>query len=522
MRLRLSIALLVAGLLAVVLLALPYRVFELDRFFVPKEAALHVTALGLALLVLARHRPIPVDTADVLLAVFLGWSAVSALFATNHWLAQRALGISVSGIVVFWAARRLASESYRPILSGAAVATVLAAATALLQAYIMDLDWFSQNRAPGGTFGNRNFVAHFCAIGLPALVYATVTARTSGGALLGSVGVGIVAVMLVLSRSRAAWLAIAATTVVLALPLLMSRRYWREQAVGGRLARLALTAVVAAAVAIVLPNRLDWRSDSPYLDSARSMVDYRSGSGKGRLAQWSNSMRVALADPIVGAGPGNWPVRYPHFAPAGDRSLTDDGMTANPWPSSDWVAFVSERGVVAAVSLLGAFVLLFFGALRRWSELDADAVLTRLVLAGTITATLVVSAFDAVLLLGAPSLLAWSVIGVTAGVARRDPEVTIPVRRWAVGMAVALLVMAASALRSGAQVASVMTVREGARRSDWIRAAALDPGSHRINARVAELYANRGQCRNARPYMNRAQRLFPDAPLRARRVCGRG
>src|SRR5205814_878603 len=243
----------------------------------------------------ARRRCLTFDLVDGLLVRFLLWSVGASLFATNHWLAQRALSVSISGAVVFWGARSIAPVSYRSILIAAAIAAVCAAVFSLAQAYGIDSEYFSTNRAPGGTFGNRNFVAHMAVIGLPSLVWCTVTARKPFGALVGSLGGALVAAALVLSRSRAAWLAVAAS---------------------------------------------------------------------------------------VGVGPGNWPVEYVRFAPSGDRSLTDDGMTANPWPSSDWVASVSERGFVPALALLGTFVILFFSALRRWSELEnPDAVLAQCVLA---------------------------------------------------------------------------------------------------------------------------------------------
>ena len=209
---RASTVLLQLGMLAVVLAVLPFKLFELERYFVPKELVLHVVALVLAVLLLARRRTTTVDAADTLLAMFLAWSFVSTLFATNYWLAQRALGVSVSSAIVFWAARTIgAAGSYRPVLVAAAVATVCAAATGLAQAYGVETDFFSLNRAPGGTFGNRNFVAHICAIGLPALIYFTVTARRSAVAFLGFLGVGCLAAVLVLSRSRAAWLAVVAS-----------------------------------------------------------------------------------------------------------------------------------------------------------------------------------------------------------------------------------------------------------------------------------------------------------------------
>ena len=110
------------ALVAVVLAVVPFKLFELDRYFVPKELVLHVAALGAAVLLLARGRSLRLDAADTLLAFFLIWSIASALFATNYWLAQRALGVSVSGALVFWATRQLGAEgAYRPIVVAAAV-----------------------------------------------------------------------------------------------------------------------------------------------------------------------------------------------------------------------------------------------------------------------------------------------------------------------------------------------------------------------------------------------------------------
>jgi O-antigen ligase len=518
----------VLGVIFAVVAALPYKMFELDRYFVAKELILHVAALVIAVLLVARRRSLWFDRVDGLLTLFLIWSAASALFATNYWVAQRSLGVTVSGAVIFWGARSVAERGeYRPILVAAAIAAVLAAGLALAQAYGLETEYFSANRAPGGTFGNRNFVAHMAVIGLPSLVWCTVTARRPFGALLGSLGAAVLGAALVLSRSRAAWLAVLASVVVLLVPMVASRKYWRDGNIGGRFARLSLAAVIGGMASIVLPNTLNWKSESPYLDSARGVVDYKKGSGRGRLAQYSNSLGMSVANPVFGVGPGNWPVEYARFAPPGDRSIADDGMTANPWPSSDWVAFVSERGFVPTLALLGTFTLLFFGALRRWSELkDPDAVLAQCVLAGTIVATMVVSAFDAVLLLAAPSFLVWSVLGATSGIRtasgeRRGREVKISSRALSFAAAGIILVVLASTARSATQAIAMSTVGRGGHTAGWVTGAMWDPGSYRINLRVAQLYSRRGHCSIAIGYARRAAALFPLAPeaRRIRRSC---
>jgi O-antigen ligase len=506
------------GIIAVMVIALIYKPFELDRYFVPKELVFNSVALVAGIMLFARRRKVALGFADMALVVFLAWSAFSAVFATNFWLAQRALAISVSSILVFWAARRIARDGgARGLLIAAAVATVVAAASALLQAYGLDTELFTLARAPGGTLGNRNFVAHVAAIGLPSLVWCTVTARRGVGALVGSIGVSLVAAALVLSRSRAAWLALFAALVVLAFLLFASRKHWNREIVGGRLARLALAGTVGAILSVALPNSLHWNSDSPYLDSARGVVDYRKGSGGGRIAQYRNSLKMSAAHPVFGVAPGNWAVRYVQYAPGGDKSLAEDGMTANPWPSSDWIAFISERGLVATLALLSVFAALFLGAMRGWkAEPDGDAVLLKITLASTIAAAMVVSCFDAVLLLPAPAFLIWGILGAASGgtslgyfATRR--EIDLSAKEWTIFAAVTLLFATVSVARSATATTAMTLVGRGGQTASWVRGAAWDPGSYRLNARVAQLYENRDRCAKALPFARRAVSLFPSS-----------
>ena len=518
------------GLVAVMLIALIYKPFELDRYFVPKELVLNGVALIAGIMLFAHRRKVSLGFADMALVVFLAWSAFSAVFATNFWLAQRALAISVSSVLVFWGARRIArGGGARGLLVAAAVATVIAAVSALLQAYGFDSELFTLARAPGGTLGNRNFVAHVAAIGLPSLVWCTVTTRRSFGALAGSIGFALVAAALVLSRSRAAWLALLAALVVLAFLLFASRRYWNREIVGGRLARLALAGAIGAILSVALPNGLHWNSDSPYLDSAREVVDYRKGSGGGRIAQYRNSLRMSAAHPVFGVAPGNWPVRYVQYAPGGDKSLAEDGMTANPWPSSDWIAFISERGIIATLALVSVFAALFLGAMRGWNaEPDGDAVLLKITLASTIAAAMVVSCFDAVLLLPAPAFLIWGILGAASGGTSlgyftRRREIDLSAKEWMIFASVTLLFATVSVVRSATATTAMTIVGRGGQTANWALGATWDPGSYRLNARVAQLYENRGRCAKAVPFARRAVALFPSSGPAKRLVrrCGK-
>jgi len=430
--------------------------------------------------------------------------------------------VSLSSALIFWCARSL--HQYRRLLLAAVAAAAIAAAiTSLLQAYGHESEYFTLARSPGGTLGNRNFVAHLSAIALPSALWVTVTARRQVSAAMGYAGISLLAATLVLSRSRAAWLAVAACVIVTLIPLLVSRRHWGSKLVGGRLARSLLGIAIGGLLAIVLPNDLNWKSDSPYLDTARNVADYTTGSGRGRIAQYRNSLEMAKDNPVFGVAPGNWPVRYVRFAPRGDKSLAANGMTANPWPSSDWIAFLSERGVIAVIALLGVFASLFFGAITRWRDLpDSDTVLSKVALTATLVATTVVSAFDAVLLLPASAYLAWLAIGAAAGERRSSRELNMsPKVRGSIGAAV-MLMMLVAVTRSSMMVTAMWSVGRGGTTAGWVKGALWDPGSYRINLRVAELYLNRGRCARARPFARRALALFPHAaaPRRVLRRCG--
>ena len=66
---------------------------------------------------------------------------------------------------------------------------MLGGVTGLAQAYgVVNTSLASLTRAPGGTFGNRNFMAHLSAIGTPIILLCALEARRSWGFVLGTIG----------------------------------------------------------------------------------------------------------------------------------------------------------------------------------------------------------------------------------------------------------------------------------------------------------------------------------------------
>jgi O-antigen ligase len=488
------------GAIAVVLVASTHRAFDLDRFLVPKELVLHATALFAGLLTLRRR--VELTRVDAMLALYVLLGAVSVALATNPWAGVRALAVSASGVVLFFAGRRLREAGLAgPLVSALAFAVALCAVTSLLQAYGLRLDVFALNRSPGGTLGNRNFVAHAAAFGFPLIVLAAMR-----GGRFALPGVTLVTAALVLTRSRAAWLAFGSMALVFVLALIVAPALRRDGGTWRRLIAVLLFLGAGVAAALLLPNTLRWRSDTPYLDSVRDVANYQEGSGRGRLIQYQRSLIMAARAPLLGVGPGNWPVVYPAHAARRDPSLDPGrpGMTYNPWPSSDWVAFAAERGLPAFALLALAFLTLASRAVQQLrSTLDAEDSLLAVACVATAVAAVIAGAFDAVLLLGLPTLIVWTALGALSP--RAAPGLVPRPRRW-----VAVLLIAVSALgatRSAAQLTAIHIYATRGDRASLELASRIDPGNYALHQRLARS----GKREQRRAHARAARALFPNA-----------
>lgn len=518
---KLALRILQCGAIAAAIAAAPFPEYELDRFLVPKEWILHGAALSAAGLLLPNFRRSAFTRIDLLLVTFVGLGILSALLATNPWVAMRAVALSGSSVILFQAARVLRELGLAPsLLRALAGAVVLGAATSVAQAYGLETALFSEDRAPGGTLGNRNFVAHLTAFGFPVLLLCALQARHLAGYALGGM---IVAGSLLMTRSRAGWLAFGGALFILLLAMLGSRMLRSDRAGLKRLIILGTLGGAGILGVVLLPNDLQWNSDNPYLESAQGLVNFQEGSGRGRILQYGQSLRMAVAEPFLGVGPGNWPVRYPEYALPQDPSLdsTAPGATANPWPSSDWIAFLSERGFPAAVTLALALLGIAFAGVRGVLRAqDRSEAFQSAALVATLVAAGVAGMLDAVLLLALPSYLVWLSLGLLWP-SESVRSLALPGRVRSAIILALLVTSGIGMIRSSAQIASmaIYTTQES---TEWLRRAAMiDPGNYRLHLRLAR--SSGGASRPVRcEHALAALGLFPnaEAPRNLSNGCG--
>jgi O-antigen ligase len=521
-----------AGAFAIVLMGMTSEAFELDRFAVPKELALNATALVCALVLAAGWKNVRATVTEAVLGAFVLWSAISALLATNHWISLRSFALTLSGVLIFLAARRIAGPAspadpygqWAPLPDGRrlvvlnvlALGVTVGALGGVVQAYGLELPGLVEERAPGGTFGNRNFLAHLTAIGIPLVALGVLRSSRIVTRLFWLIALGVCGNAIVLTRSRAGWLGLAAAGIVAAVAMLAARGGVPSPGRPGRRMVAIIVALGAgAAAALVLPNTLRWTSDSPYTETLSRLTDYRAGSGRGRLIQYGNTLKLVARNPVFGTGPGNWFVEYPLVTTEGDPSYAGaEPIPTNPWPSSDWVALLAERGTVGLVIVLLAGATILLLTLRRVRAPDGPATLDAIVLLSLLAATTVTGLFDAVLLNAAPVFFVAAAAGLLLPRSIDVIDRPIAPRVRVAFIAIVLGVTLATVVRSAQQLAAIRIVENGGGSRDSIeRALAVDPVNHRLHLRLAP-----GDCGNARA----AVRLLPHSELAKRSVgrCG--
>ena len=515
------LAVLAIGAVATLFAALPYPTFDLERHAVPKELALVATA-GLSSWLLVRAaRGVALGRTELALLAYAACTVVSLAAAERWWPGLRAAGVTLAGIAVYSAASALGRAGRaRLLLAALAIVAALAVATALAQAYGMESELFSRSRAPGGVFGNRNFMAHAAAASL-ALLIPTVLRARRGGVAAALIVAPVLMAGIVISRSRAAWLACAVGGVALLVAAALGGNLARGAAGRRRLVALAAALAVGAAVAVLVPNRLDWRSDDPYLESLRGVADYRSGSGRGRIVQYRHTVEMLRDNPLLGVGPGNWPVAYPRYTRPGDPAFAaGQPMPTNPWPSSDWVGIAAERGLPAFAMLVLAGTLLTARAVSRL-ERDTDRGAAAVGGLALLAVTLVIGCFDAQLLLPVPTLLIMGGIGAMLPAERTAARRALTDRARSTA---AVTVVAVSCVFGG-RLLLELTAMQLYERGGELRvfAAKVDPGNYRIRALLAQRAAGSGRCADARAWAAAATRLMPDTPFpqEIARRCGR-
>lgn len=514
-----SFALLI-GLILLPFSWVPGPPFRLEQFDLPKDLVFGALGIVCALHMVLRGR-VPWDTAiDAPLAAGLCWGALLTLsVATNVDVAWRALGSLAAALSLFLLARRVGGESGADVVYRAiCVALSVVAALVLLETYGGMPVISAPGRGPGATLGNRNLAARLLCLSLPLLwrqVFATDRAAIQR-LLMGMVTITTAAV--VLSRSRGAW--IVAAALLIGLPATSwllcqhSRSVEGMQRMRTTTRRWTVAILIGGMFAILLPNRLSW-SPADFASSASRILDYRTGTGRGRVIQAQTTWRMIRATPLLGVGPGNWSIVYPAFAPADDPSVKVSAFYPAPQvPRNDVLSFTAEFGLPGLTLALASVIALLARALAMARSFEMVTQQAGLMLIALAVAAAILGLFDSVVRV-APTV---AVLALTMGLAmgegapstvrpRADrPGSHVARRALLVGYACASLLFARGALRD---LAALRIVSSAKTVEDLYRAVAVAPSNVEARMLLAYVLVRLDRCDMAQSHLRRAAQLQP-------------
>lgn len=514
---------------APLLAATPAECFEIPKAIF--AAAGSVLALGIQGLAPVSHRLAPAGpsarSARVGLwsfAAFSAWSIVAAGASPVPWLALRPVTLTVALAAAYFTARRAdRGIARRVVLLGIAVSVGALAASILVQAYA-PAGWTSlipgeAGRFPGGTLGNRNRAADVIVIAAPAVALAWGTARRRRGRFALEALFSAAVAVVVIARSRGAWLAALAELATAGLVYWTLPRTDRVRLLTGL--PLGAAALAGIGVATFVPNHLQWGAGQSAVSSLLRLVDLRHGTGYGRLRSLQTGIRIIADAPLTGFGPGSWPVAYAAHADYGDPAVDPDAeWPTNSLPPSEWLGILVERGGPALAFLLVTAACLATEAhanarssfAEGGSPVRARELAEYVALGAALAAIVVIGCTEPLLATPAGAYLCGAVLGVASGrVFRSTSHRRLSQRRSIATIASAVLLAAIAAYPNYQAAIQAAHLLDPPSLATYLELRAKYPFNYVFRVRAARLLVSAGRCASAREDIEFARHMFPMA-----------
>jgi len=320
---------LLAAMMLVVPLIFTFRTIEVARhikFLVIRLTMF--TAFSLWLLGSAHERrfSLRVPRLNLPVVVYGAACTLASLFAFNRAYSLAVLHDLLWCMVIFVvvANSKFDEKSFVSVAGAIVCAAFLAASFGVLQRFNLAFnEWYAPPGEPIGTpssFGHRNFAAEYMAASAPFAVALFLRVRSYLWKIAALLGVLVILFHLFLAGSRASLIGLisAALFCVVITSVSFLRKLSRSSAdkfvdlVRKSARRWEFQVLVGCAVVFFLLAPFLLRPDfREFIRDAQTTLSLERESNLVRLATWQSSADLAVANPLVGVGPGNYEVFLP-------------------------------------------------------------------------------------------------------------------------------------------------------------------------------------------------------------------
>lgn len=347
----------------------PYRVKT--AFFIMGISLLFVIAsFGLQRGLVSSARRSPLGLPIIMFSVIV---AASAVFAGNHYLAAKEVLLLLSFSALFFASAAFlrGPRQIRYLMAASALAAIGTSAVAILQ-YVNALPyWYIPwGSRVAGLFDNPNSLGGYIVWNLVFAIVFTITAERGRTRLLWGAGGVLMTVCLMMSSSRSSWFSAAVALSALFVIILTTQQKRARELVK------VFSFLLIVGIAFTVYTHIYEPRGSSIAQRIKSYAVFMGDEKKPRTIMWRSGIRMAIDNPLLGAGIGNLKTNLPTYSREFlDPDGKDNDVIYVPHVYNDYIQIAAEAGLPGIASFLIVILVLFNTAvkgLKRSSPLSGE------------------------------------------------------------------------------------------------------------------------------------------------------
>ena len=294
-----------------------------------------------------------IDRPLLLLALIVILAAIFSRFRPDSF---EALGLLISYTVVFYTTINLLKSRERQrhiVYTLIAVAVLLATIGLLKQFSPVEMSWWTYSHEKGksflmsGSYGNHNHLAGYLEMTIPLVLGLFLVRSRRGSTFLVLLYVSLYLIAAhILTLSRGGWMSLTLALTLMALILLVQKRFKRKKML------LLIIGGVAFALVITLTG-------TQIVERILTLTEEDTVVGlNGRMIAWRGTYQMIADSPFLGSGPGTYATIFPQYQPVG---MANRFFEAH----NDYLQYVAEAGVLIIPAVLWLLFTLYATAFRN-------------------------------------------------------------------------------------------------------------------------------------------------------------
>ncbi len=339
------------------------------------------------------------NTFIIPVSLILFWNIVTLNSAVNIYAGLYAILILVLFITFYAALENFVAGDNMQIESLVKIMTVVTVAVSLyglVQLCGADFLPWELKHSPLSTLGRRNFAAEYLVMIIPFAFYIILSAKEKNDRVLKFLLVPLFLAHLVFTFTRASYMAFFFSSLFFVFAVTGGRKIPSRKT-----AAFLLAAIIAA---------------TPLTSSSKT---FETGTVKSRFLIWTVTLKMIRHNPLLGVGPGNFTIQYPHYGIGETNSLRGESInTGNA--HNDYLEAAAEGGIPGLIF----FLYLLYAAARTFVSLYRKAGKKERLLVSAIAASIVAICVNALASFpfknAATSLVFWTDLALIGALARRD------------------------------------------------------------------------------------------------------